>query len=262
MSGIHCRPAEVRDVEAIAALHADSWRRNYRGAYLDSYLDGDVVTDRLVVWHERITRPDANFRTIVAEHDGAFAGFAHLNLDDDPTWGALLENLHVMHQLKGQGIGTQLMAASARAVLDSTPGAGLYLWVLDQMGARPERCRAGLLRGPRRRGSRPRGARAVPGRRHGAWPPDRVARPLDVATRLSAPRRLLPPHARERRSRRREDTSPGSRAPRSTTSGHWSATTCPGGGIGCAWIVYCSNGIPIGDAKSSLDLAGAVRAGL
>src|SRR5262249_34364915 len=128
---IHCRPAEVRDVDAIAALHADSWRRNYRGAYLDSYLDGDVVTDRLVVWCERITRPDASFRSIVAEHDGAFAGFAHTMLDDDPRWGALLENLHVAHELKGRGIGTRLMAASARAVLDSTPGAGLYLWVLD-----------------------------------------------------------------------------------------------------------------------------------
>ena len=125
----------LRDVGAIAALHADSWRRNYRGAYLDSYLDGDVMTDRLVVWCERITRPDPSFRTIVAERDGAFAGFAHTTLDDDPTWGALLENLHVLHELKGQGIGTQLMAASARAVLDSRPGAGLYLWVLDQNAA-------------------------------------------------------------------------------------------------------------------------------
>jgi len=131
MSAIDCRPAEVGDVDAIAALHADSWRRNYRGAYLDSYLDGDVVTDRLAVWRERLTRPDATFRTIVAEHDGVFAGFAHTKLDDDPTWGALLENLHVVHALKSQGIGTRLMAASARAVLDSTPGAGLYLWVLD-----------------------------------------------------------------------------------------------------------------------------------
>jgi GNAT superfamily N-acetyltransferase len=131
MSAIDCRPAERRDVEAIAALHADSWRRNYRGAYLDSYLDGDVVTDRLLVWRERITRPDAGSRTIVAEHDGAFAGFAHVKLDDDPTWGALLENLHVVHGLKRQGIGTRLMAAAARVVLASTPGAGLYLWVLD-----------------------------------------------------------------------------------------------------------------------------------
>ena len=170
MSAIHCRPAEVRDVEAIAALHADSWRRNYRGAYLDSYLDGDVVTDRLVVWRERVTRPDAVFRTIIAEHDGAFAGFAHTKLDDDPTWGALLENLHVVHELKGRGIGTRLMAASARAVLDSTPGAGLYLWVLDANAAAQVfyAARGGVEAGRELRGPFPGGGTAL-GRRI-VWP--------------------------------------------------------------------------------------------
>ena len=99
MSAIRCRPAELRDVEAIAALHADSWRRNYRGAYLDSYLDGDVLSDRRAVWRGRIMRPEATFRTIVAQRDEAFAGFAHTTLDDDPTWGALLENLFEFKRL-------------------------------------------------------------------------------------------------------------------------------------------------------------------
>jgi ribosomal protein S18 acetylase RimI-like enzyme len=132
MSAIDCRAAAVRDVDAIAALHADSWRRNYRGAYRDAYLDGDVVSERLAVWRDRLTQPATTFRTIVAARDGAFAGFAHVILDDDPTWGALLENLHVVHELKRDGIGTRLMAAAARAVLEATPGAGLCLWVLDQ----------------------------------------------------------------------------------------------------------------------------------
>jgi GNAT superfamily N-acetyltransferase len=156
----------MRDVGVIAALHADSWRRNYRGAYLDSYLDGDVVAERLVVWRERITCPEATFRTIVAEHDGMFAGFAHVNLDDDPTWGALLENLHVTHELKGQGIGTRLMAASARAVLDATPGAGLYLWVLDVNAAaqRFYAARGGTEVGREMRGPFPGGGNAL-GRR-------------------------------------------------------------------------------------------------
>jgi len=132
---VQCRAAEERDVEAIAALHADSWRRNYRGAYLDSYLDGDVVADRRAVWTERITRPEPSFRTLIADDDGAFAGFAHTKLDDDPTWGALLDNLHVVHERKGHGIGTVLMAATARAVVEASPGSGLYLWVLEQNAA-------------------------------------------------------------------------------------------------------------------------------
>src|SRR6266478_3896315 len=97
------RTATPHDVDAIALLHADSWRRNYRGAYLDSFLDGDVFADRAAVWTDRLTQPGAKQHTVVAEHDGDVVGFAHTILDDDPTWGALLENLHVAHNLKRRG---------------------------------------------------------------------------------------------------------------------------------------------------------------
>jgi GNAT superfamily N-acetyltransferase len=125
------RGATARDIEAIAGLHAESWRRSYRGAYSDAFLDGDVFEDRLTVWTDRLTEPPPNRFTIVAEQDGVVAGFAHTVLDDDPTWGALLDNLHVVHSLKGHGTGTRLMAETAAVVLDRTPSAGLYLWVLE-----------------------------------------------------------------------------------------------------------------------------------
>lgn len=83
------RAATPSDIEAIAGLHADSWRRNYRGAFSDSYLDGDVYTDRLAVWRDRLTLPDPNNYTVVADLDGVVVGFAHTIFDDDPTWGAL-----------------------------------------------------------------------------------------------------------------------------------------------------------------------------
>jgi len=126
------RSATRNDVEAIAALHADSWRRNYRGAYLDAYLDGDVVAERLVVWTDRIANPGPAERTIVAERDGEFLGFAHIKFDDDRIWGALLDNLHVVHDHKGLGIGTGLLRETARAVLARPAPTGLYLWVLEQ----------------------------------------------------------------------------------------------------------------------------------
>lgn len=52
--------------DGYARLNADSWRRNYRGAYLDSFLDGDVLADRLAVWTDRLTQPRSNQYTIVA----------------------------------------------------------------------------------------------------------------------------------------------------------------------------------------------------
>ena len=126
------REATPHDVEAIAGLHADSWQRNYRGAYSDAFLDGDVLADRLAVWTDRLAQPQSNQYTVVAELDGAVIGFAHTILDDDPTWGALLDNLHATHARKRQGIGTRLMAETARALVRRRPSTGLYLWVLEQ----------------------------------------------------------------------------------------------------------------------------------
>jgi len=132
MTAVTCRIATTDDVQAIAALHADSWRRNYRGAYLDSFLDGDVLPERVATWTERISRPSQPTITIVAESDGDVVGFAHTIFDEDGTWGALLDNLHVTHARKSSGIGSLLMAETATAVLRERPGSGLYLWVLEQ----------------------------------------------------------------------------------------------------------------------------------
>ena len=126
------REATAQDVEGIAVLHADSWRRHYRGAYSDSFLDNEVVPDRNRVWMERLNRPDrSNECTIVAERDRAIVSIAHTILNADDLWGALLDNLHVLHDLKGGGIGTRLMAETARAVLERAPASGLFLWVLE-----------------------------------------------------------------------------------------------------------------------------------
>jgi hypothetical protein len=46
MTSLRFRPAGPDDAEKVGMLHADSWRRHYRGAYADSFLDGDVVADR------------------------------------------------------------------------------------------------------------------------------------------------------------------------------------------------------------------------
>jgi GNAT superfamily N-acetyltransferase len=131
------RPAGAGDAAAVAALHADSWRRHYRGAFSDAFLDGDVIGFLLSRWTGLLSGPDPRARTIVAEFDGELVGFAHTRLGDDPAWGALLDNLHVSYGLKRLGVGTRLLALTAQAVLDSTPESGLYLWVLEQnAGAR------------------------------------------------------------------------------------------------------------------------------
>jgi ribosomal protein S18 acetylase RimI-like enzyme len=103
------RIARPGDAAAVASFHADSWRHNYRGAYSDAFLDGDVLADRLAVWTGRLNESDPRRCTILAE-ERSLVGFANTVFDDDPTWGALLDNLHVANGFRRRGIGTRLQA--------------------------------------------------------------------------------------------------------------------------------------------------------
>lgn len=132
VSNVRYREATERDVGDIAALHADSWRRHYRGAYLDAYLDGDIVSERLEVWTSRLAPPRMNQYTMCADANGEVIAFAHTVFGHDPEWGALLDNLHVRSNLKGEGIGTQLLSRAAQELIRQRPSEPLYLWVLDQ----------------------------------------------------------------------------------------------------------------------------------
>jgi len=125
------RPATLRDVTVIAALHARSWRATYRGLLRDSYLDHDVDEERHRVWRARFDAltPDA-FGAFVAEDESGPIGFAAVLMHTSPT-SALLDNLHVVPDRQRRGVGQRLMAESARWTLDRAPGAPLYLWVLE-----------------------------------------------------------------------------------------------------------------------------------
>jgi GNAT superfamily N-acetyltransferase len=135
------RLANADDAGQVAALHADSWRRHYRGAYADSFLDGDVLTNRRTVWSDRLAAP-ANSATVLAEHDGRLMGFIHVIFDHDPRWGSLVDNLHVVPDQHRGGVGTQLLRRAARSVTERATGAAMYLWVLQQNTAAQQFYRA------------------------------------------------------------------------------------------------------------------------
>ena len=177
------RTAGPDDADAIAALHADSWRRHYRGAFSDGFLDGDATGFLGARWTERLAVSDPRTRTILALRDGALAGFAHTELGASPEWGALLDNLHVAYEMKRQGVGTRLLALTARAVLDAAPGSGLYLWVLEQNTA--ARAFYAALGGEvaHRRAVSATGRRRLPAQRQPDGLRDHLARSLAAARR-------------------------------------------------------------------------------
>lgn len=132
MSALRFRAAGPDDALSVAALHADSWRRHYRGAYSDAFLDGDVLKDRRSVWEARLAAP-GDYATIMAEDEaGALLGFVHVVFDDDDRWGSLVDNLHVTSDRKRSGIGTELMVRAATAVIARARSSAMYLWVLEQ----------------------------------------------------------------------------------------------------------------------------------
>ena len=104
------RQADARDADLIAAMHADSWARTYRGLLPDGFLDQEVVQDRLVHWQHKIAGPEQGAQAIfIAELDGRPIGFVCVKDDPDSPWGVLLDNLHVLAPWQGTGAGKLLM---------------------------------------------------------------------------------------------------------------------------------------------------------
>jgi ribosomal protein S18 acetylase RimI-like enzyme len=141
MTTLRFRAAGPDDAEKVALLHADSWRRHYRGAYADSFLDGDVVADRRSVWSSRLAAP-GNSMTVVSEDGTGLVGFVHVVFDDDDRWGSLIDNLHVIQDRQRTGVGTALLTRAAEAVAERATRESMYLWVLEQNTAAQQFYRA------------------------------------------------------------------------------------------------------------------------
>jgi ribosomal protein S18 acetylase RimI-like enzyme len=123
------RAAVPADADAVAALHAHSWRRTYRGMMPDAYLDGEVHAERRRVWRARFAAPRPDQRVWLVGGP-APAGFLCLFGDGDPVLGAYVDNLHVRHDAQGRGLGAALLRHAAAWTLAERPGSGLYLWAL------------------------------------------------------------------------------------------------------------------------------------
>ena len=122
------RQAGLRDLEAIANLHAKSWQETYTGILSDEYLDKDVLQDRLDVWRKRLTNKSANQTVLLAEEVNNLLGFICL-VKSPSAKTILLDNLHVDSSHKGKGLGKQLIDR-ALSCLGDLKGQSLYLEVL------------------------------------------------------------------------------------------------------------------------------------
>ena len=129
------RPAVRGDWQAIADLHAQSWRATYRGALSDAYLESQAVDDRRALWKKRFDDPEPGQYVIVATRGKALLGFGCAYVGLDHEWGSLLDNLHVIGSAQRTGLGKRLLRAIGKHCASRAPDCDLYLWVLQKNDA-------------------------------------------------------------------------------------------------------------------------------
>ncbi len=134
---ITIRPIVASDAATVADLHTASWRSAYRGMLRDDYLDGDIATERQRAWATRLGDPvDTNYG-FIAESGTGPVGFVFMLGGEDPAWGTLVDNLHVLPGVKGRGIGRRLLEAAALETERRYPGERVHLFVFEKnVGAR------------------------------------------------------------------------------------------------------------------------------
>ena len=121
------------DAEAVAALHAESWRTTYTGIVPEQALGDGLAAERLDLWTLRLTvdygEPANTPALLIADSaEGEAIGFAYLV--PQPDGRILLDNLHVRPGGTGRGTGRLLMSAALAHTARQHPGADFYLEVL------------------------------------------------------------------------------------------------------------------------------------
>jgi ribosomal protein S18 acetylase RimI-like enzyme len=134
-AAVSLRRAGPDDWPVIAAIHAASWRSAYRGIYPDAYLDEEAPEDRRDFWRRDWAGMDPELDAVfLAEEGGEAVGFACLRREAEAA-GPLLDNLHVLPERKGEGIGRRLIREAAAWLVGKEPEAALQLGVFRDNGA-------------------------------------------------------------------------------------------------------------------------------
>ncbi len=118
------------DADAVARVHAESWKATYRGILPDAYLDSEVDGERTRYWHAALA--DTRYPIVkLAREAGSVVGLIALHNDpEDEGYDFTVEHLHLLPESKGNGLGRKLMKEAAIAA-QAAGAANICLWVFE-----------------------------------------------------------------------------------------------------------------------------------
>lgn len=129
------RPITPEDAGLVAQLHAASWRSAYRGLMSDAFLDHEVDAERQHAWVAKAGALSGVHFGFIAEVEDVPAGFIFMIAGANPTWGTMLDNLHVLEPFRSHGVGRLLIATAMREVLGRGHREPVWLWVFERNDA-------------------------------------------------------------------------------------------------------------------------------
>jgi ribosomal protein S18 acetylase RimI-like enzyme len=134
---ITVRWAQVKDAEAIAQVHVDSWRTTYAGIIGPGVLNSLSVERRSAFWHEQLETASDRRLNVAETASGKIVGFSSFgpNREIDEQYQGEIYGLYLLKTYQRCGIGRRLVQVAATE-LRSRDIASLLVWVLAANPAR------------------------------------------------------------------------------------------------------------------------------
>jgi ribosomal protein S18 acetylase RimI-like enzyme len=129
------RQAKIEDCRAIAQVQVDSYRTAYANIFPPAYLAHFTYEEQKQDWRDWMDMPQKEMLFIAESASGEIVGYALGRILDNHAYASDLVALHVQCANQHQGIGRQLIAATADE-LRQRGCASLMLQTLAQNPAR------------------------------------------------------------------------------------------------------------------------------
>ncbi|MEC9367880.1 MAG: GNAT family N-acetyltransferase [Pseudomonadota bacterium] len=141
---VSLRQARVADADALAAIHAESWRSAYQGILPHLPLQRMIARRGPGWWHEQLGQDMSALVVSFEDEPVGYATFGRARLRGAPFGGEIFE-LYVSTVFQGLGFGKRLFEG-ARQRLEDRRLKGLLVWAIVD---NPRACNFYLDRGGR-----------------------------------------------------------------------------------------------------------------